>query len=326
MIHNSEGGMMKRIDRSLAALVPVFSLIFLCCLYSAAGAQEFTGLNDYQMWAANTGYPQGLLVPMGVDGVNQDYFHTLPGSAGYASGRIVIGDSRSCQQGIWQNRTGSDDYAVFAVWGGHYISGTRTPALTPEHLYEIGQCFQEQIRTHGKCTVFFFATVNDYDYYGNGNSAYIAAAVASAETIAFMSYEYEGTVYHPDVIVIGFDGGRRTGDIFGIPQDVFNRYIEIYNTELRNTVHNSPVLKENASMFTTVSEITGGKTGFISDGLHYSDSTLQTIAEYMVDFSAGGVPDAEVTVVGKEPEKTAGTATWGYQNEETPLIFYRIGN
>ena len=318
--------MMKRINRNLALLVPVFSLFLLCCLYSAAGAQEFTGLNDYQMWAANTGYPQGLLVPMGITGVNQDYFHTLPGSPGYASGRIVIGDSRSCQQGIWQNRTGSDDYAVFAVWGGHYVSGTGTPALTAEHLYEIGQCFQEQVRTQGKSTVFFFATVNDYDYYGNGNSAYIAAAVASAETIASMSYEYEGTVYHPEVIVVGFDGGRRTGDIFGIPQDVFNRYIESYNTELRDAVNNSPVLKENASLFTTVSEITGGETGFISDGLHYSDSTLQAIAEYMADISAGEVPEAEVTVVGKEPDNNDGSISGIFPYEEQPLIFYRIGN
>ena len=316
---------MKRINWILASLVPMFSLIFLCCLYTAAGAQEFTGLNDYQMWAANTGYPQGLLVPMGVGGVNQDYFHTLPGLPGYASGKIVIGDSRSCQQGIWQDRTGSDDYAVFAVWGGHYVSGTGTSVLTAEHLYEIGQCFQEQVRTRGKCTVFFFATVNDYDYYGNGNSTYIAAAVASAEMIASMSYEYEGTVYHPEVIVIGFDGGRRTGDIFGIPQDVFNRYIESYNTELRDAVNNSPVLKENASLFTTVSEITGGETGFISDGLHYSDSTLQTIVEYMADISAGGVPAAEVTVVGKGSENTDGTAARGSQNEEPSLIFYRIG-
>ncbi len=262
-------------------LVPVLSLFALCCLYSTAVSEEFTGLKDYQGWAVNVGYPQGFLIPLGVDGVNQDYFHSLPDTAGYASGKIVIGDSRCCQLGIWHNWTGADDYAVFAVWGGHYVAGTGTSVLTGEHLSEIEQCFHEQIRTRGKCTVFFFATVNDYDYLSNNNAGYIWSAIASAEMIASMTYEYDGTVFHPEVIVIGFDGGRTDGDIFGIPQNVFNRYIDSYNMNLQEAVNESPVLNGTASRFTTVREITGGKTTFISDGLHYGDDTLQKIADFM---------------------------------------------
>ena len=41
------------------------------------------------------GYPQNMLVPMGVEGINQDYFHTLPDAPGYTSGKIIIGDSRA---------------------------------------------------------------------------------------------------------------------------------------------------------------------------------------------------------------------------------------
>ena len=269
---------MRKEYRSLTIFAAVF-LFILCCLRLPAAAEEF----DYQSWAVNEGYPRGLLTPIGVYGINQDYFHSLPDSAGYASGRIVIGDSRCCQLGIYQDRTGADDYAVFAVWGGHYVSGTGTSILTGGSLYEIEQCFQEQIRTRGKSTVFFFATVNDYDYAGNYNAGSVSAAVSAAEMIASMSYSYEGHVYHPEVIVIGFDGGQTTGDVFGIPQAVFNRYVASYNEELRAAVNNSAVLKETAERFTTVPEITGGQTSFISDGLHYSDAALQMIAGHISD-------------------------------------------
>ena len=96
--------------------------------------------------------------------------------------------------------------------------------------------------------------------------------------IASMAYEYEGVRTHPRVIMIGPEGG---GDISGIPQAVFNRYIDSYNAELRAAVNQSALLKGSAGEFTTVSEITGGNTTFISDGLHYSDAVLQMIADYM---------------------------------------------
>ena len=76
--------------------------------------------------------------------------------------------------------------------------------------------------------------------------------------------------------MIGFDG---VSAFSWIPQDAFNRYIDPYSESLREAVKQSPVLKGSASLFTTVPEITGGNTTFISDGLHYSDATLQQIAE-----------------------------------------------
>ena len=51
-----------------------------------AATAEFTVLDDYQKWAKEVGYPQGMLAAMGVDGINQDYFHTLPDAPGYRSG------------------------------------------------------------------------------------------------------------------------------------------------------------------------------------------------------------------------------------------------
>ena len=262
----------------ISMLIMIFCIALFC---GAAAAEEFTGLNDYQTWAVNTGYPQGYLVPTGINGINQDYFHSFPGAAGYDSGRIVIGDSRSCQLGIFQQRTGGADYAVFAVWGGHYVPGTGTSIMTDQLLSEVEQCFQEQIRTNGSSTVFFFATINDYDYLYNYNSGYISAAISSAETIASMSYTYEGSTYYPEVILIGFDG---IGADSGFSPDVFNRYVDPYNRELYDDAANSAVLKNTAPYYTTVPQITGGNTTFISDGIHYSDAVLQEIAGYMDSF------------------------------------------
>ncbi len=300
--------------------ITIISLLVLCCLHPNAAAEEFTGMDDYLIWAFNEGYPQGLLVPLGINGINQDYFHSLPDSVGYSSGKIVIGDSRCCQLGIWQSRNGTGDFAAFAVWGGHYVAGTGTPAMTWQLLSEVEECFHTQIRTQGKCTVFFFATVNDYDYSGYNNSGYISAAVASAEMIASMTYEYEGAVYHPEVIVIGFDGAQMAGTLSG-----FNRFVDAYNMELRDAVSSSPVLKENASLFTTVPEITGGRTTFISDGLHYSDATLQKIADHMKAVIAGGAPLAEVTAEEKGTAKAAEVINQAQTYKEPFLILYRIG-
>lgn len=247
-----------------------------------AAPAEFTVLEDYQKWAKEVGYPQGMLVAMGVDGINQDYFHTLPDAPGYTSGKIVIGDSRCCQLGIYEQRTGADDFADYAVWGGHFMPGAEPPAMTEEQFSEVERCFQEQIKSCGECSIFFFATVNDYDYVGNENVQSISAAVSMAEKLGNMSFQKEGKLYRPEVIVIGFDGGA--GDVLQrIPAQVFNRYVDDYNEKLRTAVNDSPLLQQNAEYFTTVPEITDGSTGFNEDGLHYSDDTLKEIVDYILE-------------------------------------------
>ena len=247
-----------------------------------AATAEFTVLDDYQKWAKEVGYPQGMLVAMGVDGINQDYFHTLPDAPGYRSGKIVIGDSRCCQLGIYEQRTGADDFADYAVWGGHFMPGAEPPTMTEEQFSEVERTFQEQIKSCGECSIYFFTTVNDYDYVGNENDQSISAAVSMAEKLGNMSFQKEGKLYRPEVIVIGFDGGA--GDVLQrIPAQVFNRYVDDYNEKLRTAVNDSPLLQQNAEYFTTVPEITGGSTGFNEDGLHYSDDTLKEIVDYILE-------------------------------------------
>ena len=243
----------------------------------------FLEMADYQNWAINEGYPSELLMAQGREGINQDYFHTPADSDNYSSGKIVIGDSRCCQMGIYEQRTGRNDFATFAVWGGHYAKGIDPVLMTESLQSEVEACFQQQIRTHGQCVIYFFSTVNDYDFTENeNNNGYIKDAVSAAESIASMSYDYEGRTYHPEVIVIGFDGGPETGIVLRYPAEEFNRYCDDYNQKLRSAVGDSDILQGSLSSFTTVPEIVGGKASFITDGLHYSDDSLEKIIQHIV--------------------------------------------
>ena len=59
-------------------------------------------------------------------------------------------------------------------------------------------------------------------------------------------------------------------------------FIDEYNQDLRVAVAGSDPLKANLPCLTTVPEIVGGKASFITDGLHYSDDTLDKIVKYIV--------------------------------------------
>ena len=250
------------------------------CNYESEENVEFDSFYNYTEWAEKIGYPSGLLCADGSSGLNQDYFHTPIDTESYNSGRIVIGDSRCCQLGIYQSRMNSSDFAVFAVWGGHYVSGYGG-IMTDEHFEEVEKCFCEQIKNRGKSEIYLFATINDYDYRNNANSSYISSVVSTAENLASMSCELNGTVYHPEVILIGFNGSKKDGYLFGIPNEIFNQYIEDYNNNLFSSVAESTYLNGNIDKFSTISKIVAGQESFIDDGLHYSDSTLKSICSYI---------------------------------------------
>ncbi len=243
----------------------------------AAPSPEFSRAADYGLWAEEVGQPSGLLTPRGAYGINR--FMTLAESAAFTSGRIVIGDSRCCQLGIYQQRAERSDFAAFGFWGGHYTDAY-PQIMSTELVSAVERCFRAQIERHGGSTVFFFATVNDYDFGGDGGKS-IAAAISAAERIASMEYEFNGAIHRPKVIVIGFDGFRTDSE----PDSPFNANIAEYSRSLKNAVIKSDLLKEYAEFFTTVPAITGGGTTYIDDGLHYSDDTLKRLCEYVA--SAG---------------------------------------
>ena len=237
---------------------------------------------DYQNWVETEGYSSGTMVPAGKNGINQDCFRTPPGTPADVSGRIVIGDSRCCQLGIYQQRANRSDFAVYAVWGGHYTAGEIPPIMTDDLKAEVEACFQRQIRARGACTIYLFATVNDYDFLSSGNAVSIRSAVSAAEYFSSLSFVYGGVTCHPSVLVIGFDGCHTTAPIAGIPQETFNRYVADYNRALLSAVQASSLLSPYAAYCTSVPEITGGATTFINDGLHYGDRTLRDISTYLV--------------------------------------------
>ncbi len=243
---------------------------------------SFESQADYEKWVEAVGYPGGYMSPEGAKGIVEDYFHTPSGTAADASGRIVIGDSRCCQLGIYQQRTNRSDYAVYAVWGGHYILGESPSILSDELTAEVEDCFQRQILAGGTCTIYLFATVNDYDFSSSDNTASIRATISAAEYFSSLSFQQNGVSFHPSVLVIGFDGCHTTAPFFGIPPEEFNRYVDDYNSALLSAVHSSELLAPLAAHFTDVPAITGGATTFINDGLHYSDSTLRDISAYLV--------------------------------------------
>ena len=49
-----------------------------------------------------------------------------------------------------------------------------------------------------------------------------------------------------------------------------------------NAVQESSLPAQNAALFRTVPEITGGQTAFISDNLHYADDTLVSITKHIL--------------------------------------------
>ena len=264
------------------ACVVLAVLMMTACVSCAKKAmpeprESFDSIRDYAAWAQNVGYSSGALADEGFYGINQDRFCTGPGAPGYDSGRIVIGDSRCCQLGIYALRAGADKYAVFAVWGGHYTE--REPFIPTDGFYSsVEECFRAQVGARGFCKLFFFATVNDYDHIGDQNGDNIAAAIACAERLASMKCVHNGREVRPEVTVIGIEGG---GSSVYLPEN-FNRCIESYNEALEAAVRGSAVLASSAARYTTVPALTGG-AGFIDDGLHYDDDTLRILAEFIIE-------------------------------------------
>lgn len=272
---------MKKRKVRLAVLLAALLAACIACTKPAAPA--FERAEDYSNWANETGYESGALVQQGDYGIYMNYYHTLPGARGYDSGRIAVGDSRCCQLGIYEQRTGRGDFAAFGVWGGHYREGAYPQIVTDALFVDVERCFRSQIAARGECTIFFFATVNDYDYESGDNSANIAAAVRAAERLASLCFELDGRTFRPRVVIIGFDGCRREGGYYGVPSETFNRCLDEYNAALLEAVAGSEAL---GVYFTTVRAIAGGNTAYIDDGLHYGDETLRSLADFIAGFAA----------------------------------------
>ncbi|MBR6917365.1 MAG: hypothetical protein IKN38_04200 [Clostridia bacterium] len=271
---------MKKLSKTFSAFVAFVLLI--SSLAGCGGTADISG-DDTQRTVAGaetsvSNYDSGEQ--------NGVYYHTFSDSAPYLSGKIVIGDSRCCQLGEYQQSAGECDFAAFAFWGGHYIPGYAPQIITDDSFEEVRKCFEEQIKTRGRCTLFFFATINDYDHTDSENDESVSYAVAAAEKLASMECEIDGRTYRPDIVVIGF-AGVKDGVNFsdGLTSEVFNEHVDDCNEKLNLAVSSSEVLKDALAGYTTVKDITNGSVTFVDDAVHYGDETLEDICEYIADFN-----------------------------------------
>lgn len=230
--------------------------------------------DNYSKWS-QMGNESGTLISQGEDGMNGDYYHTLSGMSAYSSGKIVIGDSRCVQLGLYEEACGYDDFAVFAVWGGHYNEWCDYRILDDENFSDIRACFEEQVRQTGKCKIYMFATINDYDYIGSANEGNIDIAVDAAKRLSEMSTTYMGKEVCPDIRVIGFAGCDEEDGLYGIPGYTYNGLIDDFNSRLSDKLGEAGFYG-----FMTVADIVGS-AGFISDGLHYDEETVKGLIGYI---------------------------------------------
>lgn len=269
----------------LAALIAGSCLA--CAKLMPLPKEQLETADQYQAWADETGYPSGALVDEGVPGLYQDRFRTLPGEPGYDSGRIVIGDSRCCQLGMYKRRAGLGDFAVFACWGGHYTDN-EPRILTEETLSEIEACFRAQIEAVGGCSIWFFATVNDYDPDSADYSESVNAALEAIRALGSMSCEYEGTERHPWITVVGLEGCGEGMEAYGVDPERFNANVEAYDNALICALFSEAFSCERSMggwgcSFSPFETHVDGRTGFIDDGLHYSDETLRQIIRSIIE-------------------------------------------
>ena len=115
--------------------------------------------------------------------------------------------------------------------------------------------------------------------YNNAKTGLVFDAETAGEGITLA----DGKTYHPEVIVVGFDGCWTTSDLYGTPHETFNRYVSDYNESLKTAVYASSTLKNSIYEFSTVPDIAGGKADFIDDGLHYADTTLEALSSFIAE-------------------------------------------
>ncbi len=263
-------------------IIPLFVSLITAASLIGCGADGHKTLETYKESTAEEVNSVCEQTESGEEEYDPYHFRTPPQSDSYLSGRIVVGDSRCCQLGMYQVKEGLSEFAAFAVWGGSYIAGRINPIMTDELVSKVRECFEAQINRRGKSTVFFFATVNDYDFAGNGNATSVAAAISAAEELASMTCEKDGTAYSPKIVVIGFEGCAKDADLSGtVSAGDFNRYVADYNDKLKEAVNESAILTSAGARFTTVKEIVGDDAEFIEDNIHYGDGTLKAITDYI---------------------------------------------
>ena len=198
-----------------------------------------------------------ITIPLNVNAKEYGQVGYYCKKSNYNSGRLVIGDSRTCQ--LYNlNPTGA---SFVSTWGGHYAYGGekyqidyRTKVTTMKK-YAI-----DTIKTKGYCNIYIFATVNDY----NGDDKYKTWAnnvIRLAENACKWSTKYKYKTVKPKVYVVSLVGSK-------------GKSVDNYNDYLKEKVLDN----KNLIGYIDITDcLDGSNSGYSSDNLHYNDKTLNNI-------------------------------------------------
>ena len=173
------------------------------------------------------------------------------------SGKLFIGDSRTCQ--LWNYKHKGASFV--SVWGGHYGYGGSTMQIDYASQRTTMKTYaQNTIKKCGKCHIYIFATVNDYNGAGSYTSP-VSNVVSLAETAYGWTAKYQGKTVHPVVHVIQLVGSK-------------GKNVSAYNALLKSKAASSKKIKNCISISGCLA---GSNGGYASDGVHYNDTTLKNI-------------------------------------------------
>lgn len=172
--------------------------------------------------------------------------------ANYDSGKVVIGDSRTCQ--LWNQSKKGASYS--SVWGGHYGYGKDLQIDSESHLKNVKKYVRNTIKKTGNCDVYIFATVNDYNGVGSYSGA-INNLMSLADKVS--EFEYKDT--KPNIYIVSLKGSKGVS-------------VSNYNKSLKSKVKSHGYTYKNIEK---ALDTKNTKNVYLSDDLHYNDTALKNI-------------------------------------------------
>ena len=174
--------------------------------------------------------------------------------------RLIIGDSRCVQL----YRVGKKSSSFVAVWGGHYGSGFQGDYTinTTARRSRMKRYIKASVNAKGKCSVFIFATINDYSF-GSGYESYMDSLIRQACELKKYGVKYGGKTVRPKVYIVKLIG-------FEPEHAQYNKNIPKYNKRLTKLAKSYGISTLDLSGC-----LEGSNQGYRKpNDLHYNKKTL----------------------------------------------------
>lgn len=165
------------------------------------------------------------------------------------TGKLIIGDSRTCQLWNYKNKGAS----FVSVWGGHYgYRGSSGQIDTSSQKNTMKDYIKTSVNKKGYCNVYIFATVNDF----NGGTK--AAAKGPANNVIKLAKELKNYNSKANITVVSLVGTK-------------GKNVSAFNTYLKNNL-------PNKVKWLNISDcLKGSNSGYQIDNTHYNNTTLKNI-------------------------------------------------